>query len=427
MSERSRAVDDSGMTLVEVMVALVIVGVVLSALAGVLAASLQSIRGQESTTQATAAINDILEEVQRVDYDQAVLCDSTATSVFGGTTFEVEPSKTEPLVLSAAVCGSSDEVLPERTVTRDGRDYGVRTAITWADDDGDGLGAADSDTTQDIKRIVVDVTWTSDGQARSARNVAYRAPQLLEQLVTAEVTADDGSEFITIVDDASDDGENAEAFTLRAFAREKLSSVQVSWVDRNGNVESHAMAAVNSDGLVWEYHLHSNFGPFANGGTLFDFDATSTTGETEVVAGRGLFLYDPMVAINTSGGPLVQTNFENLLVSSVDGAVCDGQTIWMDAEGAIRSDLARATWVQGPDTVDQLSSVDAPDAVAIRGARFLLDLSGRTDFATYDATTDTYAVRTGVVQIRISVDRIVDGAAISKESGNINVQLVPSC
>lgn len=421
MSEAQGGVDEQGMSLVEVMIALLIVGVIMSALASVLITNLVAVRGQESRTQATAAINDILEQAQRVDYDSAVLCASAATSQFGGSTFEGED-----LVVSSGVCGASDEVLPHRTVTRDGRDYDVTTAITWADDDGDGLGAADSDTPQDIKRIVVDVAWVSDGRAQSARNMAFRAPQFLEQLVTAEVVADDGSEFITIADDVGDDGENAEAFTLRAFAREKLSSVQVSWVDRTGTTESHPMVAASSDGLVWEYHLHSNFGPFANGGTLFDFDATSTTGETEVVAARGLFLYDPMAVI-TSGGTNIQRNFTTLRVSGIDGAVCEGQALWMDVEGAIRSDLARAQWIKGPSTVDAMTSIDAPTDVALRGARFLLDLSGRTDFATYDSTSGTYSVPNGVVQVRVSVDRIVDSTTISKELDNIGVTVVSAC
>lgn len=420
MPATDRAADEQGMTLVEVMIALLIVGIVLTALAGSLATSLRAVRGQESTTQATGAINDILEEAQRVDYDAAVLCDSTAQTTFGGTTFEGED-----LVLSGAACGASDEVLPERTVTRDDRTYEVTTAITWADDAGDGLDAADADSTQDIKRVVVDVTWTSDGRVRTARNLAFRAPQFLEQLVKAEVVADDGSKFVTIADDLAqdDDGENSEAFTLRAFAREKLTSVQVSWVDRNGDVESHPMVATNSDGLVWEYHLFSNFGPFANGGTLFDFDATAATGETETVAARGLFLYDPMVVL-TAGGSSVQSNFAKLQVNSADGTVCAGQQMWMDVEGAIRSDLAEAVWISGPSSVDPLISVDAPAEVALRGARFELDLSGRTDFADYDSATDTYSVRTGVVQVRISVHRIVDGATISREKENINVELV---
>lgn len=422
VSVSDRAVDEQGMTLVEVMVALVIVGVVLSALASALGTTLRAVRGQEATTQATAAINDILEEVNRVDYDEAVLCTTTATTEFSGTTFEGEN-----LVLSAAPCGASDEVLARRTVTRDGRDYDVRTAITWADDAADGLGtSADANGTQDIKRIVVDVSWASDGRPRSARNMAFRAPQSLDQLITAEVVADDGSAFITIADDVADNGENAEAFTLRAFAREKLSSVQVSWIDRTGATESHPMTAVNSDGLVWEYRLHSNFGPFANGGTLFDFDATSTTSETELVAARGLFLYDPMVVI-PNNGVVVQRSFDTLSISSVDGTVCPGQAMWMDVEGAIRSDLSEAVWISGPPTTDPLVSIDAPNEVVLRGARFLLDLSGRTDFASYDSTTGTYSVRNGVVQVRIYVKRIVDGTSIEKELANINVQLVSSC
>lgn len=421
MSVRARTTDEQGMTLVEVMVALVIVGLVLSALASSLATSLRAVRGQEAQTQATAAINDILEETQRVDYADAVLCTAKAQATFGvDLTFEGED-----MVVATGVCDTTDEVLPERTVTRDGRDYAVTTAITWADDPGDGTGAGDADTTQDIKRVVVQVDWTADGRARTARNLAYRAPQFLEQLVTGEVEADDGSAFITITDDAADDGENAEAFTLRAVAREKLSSAQVSWVDRNGATETHPMTAVNSDGLVWEFNLHSNFGPFANGGTLFEFEGTSTAGETEVVSGRGLFLYDPLLTI---GSPAIQSNFTKLQVSSTDGLVCPGQWMEMDVEGAIRSDLATATWVQGPAGEYSLTSVDAPDAIALRGARFRLDLSGRDEFATYDSTSGAYApVSSGIVQVRVRVDRIVDGAFIAKELSNINLEMVPSC
>ena len=421
-----RANDQQGMTLVEVMIALVIIGFVFTALASVLATSMRSVRGQESMTQATGAINDILEEAQRVEYDEAVLCSTEATAAFGATAFEGED-----LVVSPHVCSEPDRVRAERQVDRDGRTYEVRTAITWADDDGDGTGAADVDSTQDIKRVVVDVSWTTDGRTRTARNMAYRAPQYLEQMVVAEVVADDGSNFISITDDAVDDGENDEDFTLRAFAGQKLQKVQVSWVDRTGFVESHPMKEQADD--VWEHSLGSNFGPFANGGTVFTFAATAANGDTETVTARGLFLYDLLAPLPGPSSRVIQNSFvytpDNhpiLRISKADGAACPGQAMWIDVEGTVRSDLATATWLKGPAGQETLASVTAPDEVALRGARFEIDLSGRTDFATANAD-GTYSVPNGTVQIRIRIDRIVDDATLAREQDNIQVQLVESC
>ena len=57
--------------------------------------------------------------------------------------------------------------------------------------------------------------------------------------------------------------------------------------------------------------MPANFGPFANGGTLFEFTAKSTTGETEVTTARGLFLYPGMVA-ETVGGTQIQRDFHQV-------------------------------------------------------------------------------------------------------------------
>lgn len=420
MSAHHRTDREDGLSLVEMMVGLLIVGLVLAALASSLVTALRAVRGQESTTQATAAINDILEEAQRVDYDHAALCDTTGTSVFGGTTFEGEE-----LILSSAVCGSTEEVLPERTVTRDGRDYDVTTAITWTDDDADGTGGADVDSPQDIKRVVVDVTWTSDGRTRTARNIAFRAPQFQEQLVTAEVVADDGSEFVQIADDSVNDGENNEPFTLRVFAREKLSSVSVSWVDRNGGTESHPMTEKSND--VWEYSLHSNFGPFANGGTLFTFDATAATGDTEQVAARGLFLYDPMAV--QDGGVTVPDS--NIRVDTADGLACPGQFFWLDVKGAIRSDMAGAAWTRGTmdPTTDSMANVEAlTEQMALSGARFELDLGGRAGFAILDSGSGTYVGPPGgAVKIRMWAQRVVDSGDDEMVISAFPVEMVSSC
>lgn len=410
------------MSLVEMMVALLVLGVVLSALASVLITSLWSVRGQEATTQATAAINDILEEAQRVEYDVAVLCDTKANTAFGGDwpsgTFEGED-----LVLSPDICDTPGEIEPERTVTRDGRDYVVTTAITWTDDPGDGLDASDTDTTQDIKRITVDVAWTVDGETRTARNMAFRAPQLREQMLTAEVLPANGK-FVQIADASGVEGANAEAFALRAIAREKMTSVEVKWVDRTGTLQSETMVPVDSvRRLEWRHDVGVNFGPFANGGTLFRFEGTTAAGESGNVTVRGLFLY----ALSDSG---IQRTFPGKLNIGPDGAVCPDQALYIDVEGAIRSDVVQAQWTKLSSVPhDSMVSVDPPPEVELNGARFWLELGGRTDFATYDSTNGEYVpVVNGVNQVKIVVERIVNGDILEVGTpDNLQMQMVPAC
>lgn len=402
---------EDGVSIVEVMLAMVVLSVVLAALASALVTSLHAVQRQERRTAAVAVSNEMMEGLQSRSFRAAALCTPDATSHFGGTDFEGEP-----LVLDNSVCGTPEEIVNPTVVTRNGIDFTIERALTWNDDPGDSTGAADPDTPQDLKRLVVDVSWDDLSGPQSARVSSYHADTAGEQIIQAEVVAVDGGRFVDIDDDAAADGENDESFDLTLVSEEKLTSAKVEWVDRNGTPVLINLVSPDSQNLVWTRRLLANFGPFANGNTLFTFTATFPDGTTDEIITRALFLYQ----LAYLDGSLTR-NFDALLVHPTQG-VCPGQTVQVDFEGLLRSDSVDGVWSKGPTLETPFVSIDAPAAVAVRGARFKIELQGNLNFL--DVARDVTDPST---TLKIRATRAVDLAVFEVTSDPIPVLEVLAC
>ena len=171
---RGRFRADEGMTLVELMVALLILGVVLAAMASTLITSLLSVQRAEAATQARQIGQQELEKLQALDWEDAGFYASevATASHLGGTTFGGE----ELAILPPQSPRPTQIPEPEDLVSVDGVDFAVRRAITWRNT-GDG----------DHKHFTVFVDYGRPGNVQTIEMRALRAPEPNEAVRTFAV------------------------------------------------------------------------------------------------------------------------------------------------------------------------------------------------------------------------------------------------
>lgn len=154
---RARRLDDEeALSLVELMIALVIMGVALLALASVASASLVQVRNSRARQQAVDAASAAIEGLRLRDY-AAVAMDAN-----------------DPAVQALAGCaGAFDEPTVETSVgtpvtyeTQVSGVVTVRMLVTWYDD-GDDDACADSDHDRTVKRVTALASWTDAGGTRT--------------------------------------------------------------------------------------------------------------------------------------------------------------------------------------------------------------------------------------------------------------------
>lgn len=180
---------EEGLTLIELIMAVLIIGVILAALGGSLIRSLRVVASNQREVRATALHTEVIERFQGISWD-AVGLELVDTDGDGD-------GDTHPWDTGAGPCangetpgtagdgiddclgvqvvpiapGTDPKLVPNATEVRGEGDvdYTVRTHVVFVDRDGDG--------TEDTKRIVTYITWEDvDGGERTTDVSAERAP-----------------------------------------------------------------------------------------------------------------------------------------------------------------------------------------------------------------------------------------------------------
>lgn len=312
------------MTLVEVMVAMLILTVVFSALASVLTTALHSLHGNENRAKANAVANELLEQLHERDwaavgfsdsdhgYRDAVNVDSgepcsdlTVEACEATVTFEnlgdPVPDDPRPLPLRDGAGGAGTEL-----IERDGTDYEVRTDITWVDDPG---AAGD----QDYKRFRLTIRWKDLGRERSVTHAATRAPTPNEQnpaafalrsvdvypelgYIESPRNADDTNKgkldkAVEFNDDGSMSTTAQDAVEIDVVTTEPVDDVTVSFINRHTDTVTASLAETDingdgeTDGTEWRLSTStSKSWQYRNGDTTFVITATrsDTTDEASL-------------------------------------------------------------------------------------------------------------------------------------------------
>lgn len=308
--------NEDGLTLVEMMVALLVIGVVLAAMASVSIAAMYSMQRSERVVDSTQLGNEVLEEHLALPYDVLGHYTTEATDHFGASTFEGEA-----LVLFPDPSERDDRVpFPSRTETRNGVEFEVETAVTWIDDP-----ATTSD--QDYKRISVLLSWEQRGVERTARTEGTRSPDPDDQPLSVTIDPD-------VLEIASNGA--ADTFEVRVTAREPQSTVRVRWTRRDGTLSSwRDLTATDVHKLAWSTTVtdNSSHARFANGGTLLEVEGTSAANEKlTTTIGRAVFL-QPLDL------PPARLSITPTTVRvRSDGEVCEPLEVTAEVVGALKSD-----------------------------------------------------------------------------------------
>lgn len=383
MHERLRVLSarEDGVSLIEMLVAILILGIALAAFASSMVSSLQAVARDQRLVVANALATEVVENLQGLSWENAGLYEDEATSELGGTTFEGEDLV---LISGSRPVGGSPVPAPVRTETRDGIDYTVTTAVTWVDDDADDVGSDDeTGDSDDYKRFVVELEWSLRGNTRDLRVTALRSAETRERPLRPEapdtVPIDDAACMETPID-------------LSATTLDPASYVKALYVRRGETSPTEVDLVHAGDSRTWSRTLSScsTHGPFPDGPVLFTFRAEDrATGEiyeaTEIV----VFERDVAVADIT-------VTPETIEVDASGQSTCE-VTVTVDVDGGTPDDTVTATWERGPEPVDL-----AFEQLTAAGATFTHLYPVGTDFGS-----------TGPTTLTIDVDREYDGALAS--------------
>ena len=311
---------DDGFTLVELLVALFIITLTFTVLLSVLMASLGAIRSNEARVRATALSNEIIEEMVATPWSSLGLYVDEAPSA----TFEVDGEE-EGVVLFPAEDPNDPAVpLAVEQIERDGRDYDVQRWITWVeDDDGDGDG-------QDLKRLVVIVTWQVDGNTRTMRTESLRSPlptEVLDLTVSFQLVenGDIGSgvrEFGLTDDDFRNDAQIKTVIVVGEAAAE----VELSWRDRDGVLRTMPTPDTEQGETTRTIPIAAGHSTFPHGPVSL---VVTAVGEDDQIASNTatVHFYQDLVVMT----PVVSPSDE--IVIDCDGFPVDDISVIVDVEG----------------------------------------------------------------------------------------------
>lgn len=172
---RRRTADEAGFTLVEMMLAIFVVGIVLSGLAATLLTSLRAATSNERETRATSYAQQEIEILQSVNWDFAGLYTQDVDAANAGWSDRLsgpgfyDGAELITIPGPASVAARVQSVpQPRSTIDDRGVIYTIDRYVTWIDRDGDGA--------PETRRFTVVATWDDREADRGITITAERAP-----------------------------------------------------------------------------------------------------------------------------------------------------------------------------------------------------------------------------------------------------------
>lgn len=309
---------DDGMSLVEMMVALLLLGVVLSASANMMISSFMAIGSAESRTRANALANEELENLRALPWSQLAYADA-AQAV--GVTY--------PAVHADGTVAFTNDI------SMGGRTFTVTRTVQWH--------ILQTGVSQAFKRMHVDVAWQE-------RGVVPRS--LSMESVRARLPADeDAAPFVLSLFDAqpgvvhlNSDGtvrttpaQSPPAVLLTARTSSPAEFVQVRYRQLGATVDTEKHLTNIEGGVGWT--LTQSDMTMPNGEILFEFQAKRMSPYTDVVLGRKIvrFLYPQA--------------FRTITLSPYEGVFCIAPssatpdvTVQVDVDGMVAEDGVVVEW-----------------------------------------------------------------------------------
>jgi prepilin-type N-terminal cleavage/methylation domain-containing protein len=353
--------DDQGLTLVEMMVAVLLLGVILSAMASVITTSLTAVQRDEHRVRATQLGQQELESLRALEWDCVAFdtSDPDYVATFNGnTTVAVDPAE----------CSNPASV-PDpspRVVTVDAIDYTVVPHVYWIDDPEDGTAAAGNDSQpEDYKEFHVEVTWTLRGTNYSYENTTTRVPTVQEVPLEAafapapfEITSLQIDPLI--VGKAAATGTTQPiTITVETSSQATLMTLTVAPPSTYGTVNLSDISGGN--GTRWQLTIPTGNTAFPVGD--HDFVITATSGLGTDTATQAVTFAETVVTPVTVNAPLLTPAAPICVASS--NRTHSAVSVTVDVDGVSTSDSVEISW-----TANNGSTVATASGTTATGARF---------------------------------------------------------
>lgn len=285
-SHHQAVVDEAGITLVEMLVALFLVSLVLTSFVGVAIAGASASRAADLRSRAAEVGNAQVEQLKSAVWATLGLYDNDKTSANASAATTCAGS--EPVV-SLGSTAPSPRIAPalQFTSTVNGP-YVVTSCITWYDDPSDGTQAAgteiDTDLGKDVKRLKVTVEWTLLGKVRTQTFEALRSPTAEEVPPVTHTTATLALTAAAPAPSSQNlaaDYSLGSAMTLTVTASIPAAAVTVTYTGRTGSVTKDL--ATTDGGTTWAVTIAAGSagGTFNPGTNTFTFNGTSSSGSAQ--------------------------------------------------------------------------------------------------------------------------------------------------
>lgn len=376
---RRRLAGDDGISLVEMMVALSILGVVLSASAGAFTTALTSVQQAESRTKATALANEELENLRALPWDDVGFYENDsfpgaapADTVFLGTH---RPS------------GARAPVPSETLPPRDGVVFDVTRSIIWVDDTRV-AGAR-------YKELTIEVAWRDRELPRRITVASLRSPSPDEQDTSDFVLSllDVSPQVAYINADGTLDSTANATLRLTVLTSSAADFVRATYQERTTET---VRSLGSSDNKNWATDVTS--GRFRNGDVLFTFVATRAAPYEQEVLGTTLVRFLQPVAVAVSAQPSTVCVAEGQSTPAVD--------VTVRADGLVEEDSVTISWGTGEN------------------------VSARYDSATDDGSVFTATIPAGSYSdsmvIQATATRLYDNAT-GTGNASVNVERSAVC
>lgn len=337
---RRRLAGDDGLSLVEVLVAFVLLGVVMSASAGFFTTSLRALQQAEGRTKATALANEELENLRGLPW--------SAVGFYGDDDFSgAMPDRT--VLLADARPADSRAPLPVETVSRAGVDFTVRRSIVWNED------IPTTSEVHEFKYLAVTVDWSDRGQPRSIGVESQRTPTPDEQKPSDFVLSllKVQPELVYI----NDDGTLVGQLDLTALTSAPADFVVARYVQR-GDTEETVRSLGSTDYVNWTGAVTPAHGDtFRNGDMVFTFVATRASPYEQEVIGTTLARFlQPVVVTDLQLSPSSVCVAPDESTPAVDVAV--------HVNGLVDEDAVTVSWDGGTTQAQQVAATDAGSSLS---------------------------------------------------------------
>ena len=363
---------DDGMTIVELLIALVVVMIVFAGLAATMVASFSSIRNNEARVRAVALGNELVEEMATVPWNQlgmAIKDPDTDPEEFP------DDGDGELIVwldgdMNPAVKHPDDQ----ESIERDGRSYEVQRWVTLVEEDDQPA----------MKRMVVIVSWEVGGRDSSIRTEGLRAPEP-EELFDLEVDvvawanyADNSAMWLHPSGPDSDSPDpdkfnlNGEWFTVTASLGIAPASIQLRFTDRAGNERTRPGSDTEGGEKEREWTIAKHDVPFPHGRTTFTVFATGPDGQIASDTATLRFYEDLEIQVPAD---VTQDGDDVPLGGDVrvneDGELCEPLRVEVDVHGMSAGEAVPNAEDEGGLTLEWLDGDDTPQVtvMALLGER----------------------------------------------------------